>query len=122
MQLWHHQMLYQLNGTYGAQAYKPDGGFDDFDTELLTLLGRLQLIAPSDIWSKAETLRASGAATALTLALPDMYSKKRRENNVHDYHRHLVTCLQAMRADLGISEGHDAESDELVSSKISTPC
>ena len=75
MHPWLTQMQSQLHGEYGGQAYSPDG-FGEFESEITNLRAQLELIAPSEVWTAAEVLWASGAAAALTLALPDMYSKE----------------------------------------------
>jgi hypothetical protein len=99
MHLWSTQMHTQLHGDYGGQAYPPDG-FDGFQSDVMTIMAQLELIAPSKVWTAAEVLWGAGAAIALTLALPDMYSKEKREKNVSDFTGHLVRCISAMREDL----------------------
>ena len=99
MHLWAHQMSSQLHQEYGGQAYGPNG-FGEFETEVMTIMAQVELIAPPEVWTAAEVLWGSGAATALTLAVPDMYSQKRREENVSSFSRHLVKCIAVMRDDL----------------------
>jgi hypothetical protein len=100
MHLWHSQMTSQLHGDYGGQAYGPNGGFDKFETEISALRAELELIAPPQVWTAAEVMWGAGAAIALTLALPDRYSDKHRNDNVSHFSGYLVDCIAVMREDL----------------------
>ena len=99
MHLWLTQMLSQLHGEYGSQAYPPNG-FGEFESEITSLRAQLELIAPPEVWTAAEAIWASGAAVALTLALPDMYSKEKRDKNISEFTGHLTRCISVMRHDL----------------------
>jgi hypothetical protein len=99
MHLWSAQMHSQLHEDYGGQAYPPDG-FNEFQSDVMALMAQLELIAPPKVWTSAEVLWGAGASIALTLALPDMYSKDKREKIVSDFTGHLVRCISAMRDDL----------------------
>lgn len=99
MHLWSAQMHSQLHEDYGGQAYAPDG-FNEFQSDVMELMAQLELIAPPKVWTAAEVLWGAGAAIALTLALPDMHSKEKREKNISDFTGHLLRCISAMREDL----------------------
>lgn len=99
MHLWLTQMQCQLHGDYGGQAYPPDG-FGKFESEITMIRAQLELIAPPKVWTAAEVLWASGATTALTLSLPDMYSEKKRDQNISSFAGNLTKCIAAMRDDL----------------------
>jgi hypothetical protein len=103
MYMWHSQMTSQLHEEYGGQAYGPDGDFAKFEAEITTLRAQLDLIAPHQVRTSAEILWGAGAAIALTLALPDRYSKERREKNVSDFTRYLSECRNLMRDDVNKS-------------------
>lgn len=115
MHLWLTQMGSQVEGDYGGQAYGPDG-FGEFESEITLIRAQLELIAPGEVWTAAEVLWASGAAAALTLALPDMYSKKKRKENISDFSGHLIRCISAMREDLArgaqrLTTNHSSPTD-----------
>jgi hypothetical protein len=99
MHLWLTQMQSQLHGEYGGQAY-PSDGFGEFESEITSLRAQLELIAPPEVWTATEVLWASGAAVTLTLAVPDMYSKERRDQNTSEFAKHLTRCIGVMRHDL----------------------
>jgi hypothetical protein len=100
MHLWMSQMHSQLHEDYGGQAYGPSGGFDKFETEVTELRSLLELIAPVTVWMAADVAWGAGCAIALTLAVPDRYSKEKREANVSDFTRYLRKCIKVMRDDL----------------------
>jgi hypothetical protein len=100
MHLWSSQMNSQLHGDYGGQAYGPHDGFDAFESEIATLRAQIELIAPPQVWTAAEVIWGAGAAIALTLALPDRYPEKQREENVSHFSGYLVKCIDVMREDL----------------------
>jgi hypothetical protein len=102
MHLWLSQMLGQVEGNWGGQAYPPDG-FNEFQAEIMTLRAQIELIAPGNVWTAAEVVWASGVTTALTLGLPDMYPKDKRRANVSGFGGELVKCIAAMRVDLSES-------------------
>jgi hypothetical protein len=108
MHLWHTQMSSQLHDEFGGQAYGPDGEFAKFETEITTLRAQLDLIAPPRVRTAAEVLWASGAATALTLALPE-FSEEKRKTNVSSFAGHLLECIMLMRNDLDKSEVTDVD-------------
>ena len=99
MHLWAEQMNSQLHKDYGGQAYGPDG-FGEFETEVMTIMAQVELISPPEVWTAAEVMWGSGISTTLTLAVPDMYSEKKRKENVSSFHGHLVKCIAVMRDDL----------------------
>lgn len=111
MHLWLNQMLSQVEEDYGGQAYPPDG-FNEFQSEIMTLMAQIELIAPGNVWTAAEVVWASGASAALTLALPDMYSKEKRKANVSAFSGHLVKCISAMRVNLSESSSRLATSQQ----------